>query len=158
MKMRVGARTPPELLAQDMRANGQLQWSPDGAWIAYNASGGLSIVSPDAKSRRIVDEQSWMAFSWSVDSQRLFGIRQSDDFKHLTFSSIEISSGKERVLGPDILPLPVAFQPVRGFTRVSPTTFIASIARVRSDVWLLQGFDAQTSLRDRLGALLSWRH
>jgi hypothetical protein len=55
------------------------------------------------------------------------------------------------------MPLPVAFQPVRGLTRVSPTTFLASIARVQSDVWLLEGFDIRPGLRDRLSGLFFWR-
>lgn len=98
-----------------------------------------------------------MGFAWSEDSQRLFGIRQSDDFKHLTFTSVDLKSSAERVLGAEVMPLPVALQPVRGFTRVSPTTFLASIARVHSDVWLLEGFDIRSGLRDRLTGLFFGR-
>ena len=71
----------------------------------------------------------------------LFGIRQSDDGKHLTFTSIDVRSGIERVLGENMMPFPVSAQPVRGFARVSPTTFVTSIIRVSSDIWLLDGFD-----------------
>jgi Tol biopolymer transport system component len=158
VKMRVGARTTAAtVLAADVRQNAQVQWSPDGTWIAFSGRGGLSVVSPDGQSTRVLQDESWMAFTWSADSERLFGIRQSDDFKHLTFTSVDVRSGAERVLGADVMPLPVAFQPVRGLTRVSPTTFLASIARVRSDVWLLEGFDIRPGLRDRLGALFFWR-
>jgi Tol biopolymer transport system component len=157
VKMRVGARTPPEVLAEGLRPNTQVQWSPDGAWIAFNGTGGLTVVSADGKLNRVLQEELWMGFAWSDDGQRLFGIRQSDDFKHLSFTSVELRSGTERVLGADIMPLPVAFQPVRGLTRISPTTFLASIARVHSDVWLLEGFDIRPGLRDRLGALFFWR-
>ena len=128
-----------------------------GAWIAFSGRGGLSVVSPDGKSTRVLQDESWMAFTWSADSERLFGIRQSDDFKHLTFTSVDVRSRAEHVLGADVRPLPVAFQPVRGLTRVSPTTFLASIARVQSDVWLLEGFDISSGIRDGLGALFFWR-
>ena len=94
-----------------------------------------------------------MGFAWSEDSHRLYGIRQSDDFKHLSFTSVDLTTSTERVLGAEIMALPVALQPVRGLTRVTPTTFLASIARVHSDVWLLEGFDIRTGLRDRLTAL-----
>src|SRR6185369_10073290 len=70
----------------------------------------------------VVLEEAWMAFAWSADSKRLHGIRQSDDLKHLTFTSVDVASGVERVLGPDIMPLPVSSRPVRGLTRTSPTT------------------------------------
>ena len=62
-KMRVGARTPPDVLAHDVRGSAQVQWSPDGAWIAFSGRGGLSIVSPDGKSTRVLQEESWMAFA-----------------------------------------------------------------------------------------------
>jgi serine/threonine protein kinase len=158
MKMRVGARTPSEVVATDILPESRVQWAPNGTWIAYNGRSGLSLVSPDGKSRRVLHEERWMAFTWSADSQRVYGIRASDDATHLTFTSIDIRSGAERVLGPDVMPLPVSGQPVRGFTRVSPTTFLASIARVRSDVWLLEGFQSPPTLWDRLVSPVSFRN
>ena len=157
-KMRVGARTSPEVVTSDLvPVSGGGQWAPDGAWIAYNGRGGLSVVSPDGKSTRVLHEQTWMAFGWSADSQRLYGIRQSDDYKHLTFTSVDSRSGAEHVLGPNFMPLPVSEQPVRGFTRMSPTTLLASIVKVRSDVWLLDGFDPQPGLWNRLTGALGLR-
>jgi len=134
-----------------------VQWAPDGAWIAYNSRSGLAIVSPDGQSSRMLHEQVWLAFSWAADSQRLYGIRQSDDLKHLTFTSVDIRSGTEHVLGPDIMPMPVAGQPVRGLTRVLPTTFVTSFVRVRSDVWMLNGFQPPPTLWDRLVSLVPFR-
>ncbi len=98
-----------------------------------------------------------MAFTWSADSQRVYGIRPSDDSTHLTFTSVDIRSGTEHVLKPDVMPAPVASLPVRGFTRVSPTTFLASIARVRSDVWLLDGFQSSLTLWDHLASAMPFR-
>jgi eukaryotic-like serine/threonine-protein kinase len=154
VKMRVGARTPAERITSDNIPFSGPQWSPDGGWIAYNGRGGLSLVSPDGKSTRVLREQTWLAFTWSADSQRLFGIRQSDDYQHLTFTSVEIRSGAEHVLGPDVMPLPTSSNPVRGLTRVSPTTFLASIVKVHSDVWLLEGFQPVPTLWERVTSLL----
>ena len=89
-KMRVGARTPAETLASDIVSFSPVQWAPDGSWIAYNGHSGLSLVSPDGKSTRVLHEQTWMAFTWSADSRRVYGIRQSDDFQHLTFTSVDV--------------------------------------------------------------------
>ena len=140
LKMRVGAKTPPQMLVRDVVPISPAKWAPDGAWIAFNARSGLSIVSPDGKTTRPVFEEPWIAFDWSADSQRLVGIRQSDDFKHLTFTSLDVRTGAEHILLPDVMLLPVASQPVRGFTRVSATTFLTSIVNVSSDIWLLEGF------------------
>jgi len=156
-RMRVGARTPPEVIASDHVLFSGPEWSPDGAWIAYNASGGLSIVSPDGKSTRVLREQTWLAFAWSIDSQRLFGLRQSDDSRHLTFTSVDIRSGTERVLGPNVMAFPISSQPVRGFTRVSPTAFLAGIVKVRSNVWLLNGFQPAPTLWETLTSFSSRR-
>ena len=154
VKMRVGARTPAEVITSDNIPYSGPQWSPDGGWIAYNGRGGLSLVSPDGKSMRVLREQTWLAFTWSADGQRLFGLRLSDDFKHLTFTSVDIRSGAEHVLGPDVMPLPTSSQPVRGLTRVSPTTFLASIVKVRSNVWLLEGFQPVPTPWERLTSVL----
>jgi Tol biopolymer transport system component len=156
-KMRVGARTPPTQIVSDAIPFSPVQWSPDGAWIAYNAINGLAIVPADGGPERTLHEQAWMAFTWSADSQRLYGFRQSDDFQHLTFTSVDVRSGTERVLAAEFMNLPVSGQPVRGITQTSPTTFLASIERVRSDVWLLEGFQPQVTIRDRVASALSFR-
>jgi Tol biopolymer transport system component len=158
MKMRVGARTPPDVVTSDVVPLSTVQWAPDGKWIAYNGRGGLSIITPDGQSRRVLHEQPWMAFAWSADSQRVYGIRQSDDLTHLTFTSVDLRSGAEHVIAPNVMPAPVARQPVRGFTRVSPTTFVASIVRVRSDVWLLDGFQPVPTWWDRLASAVRVRN
>ena len=156
-KTRLGTRTTPEVLARDIIPLSSVQWSPNDKWIAYNGRGGLSLVSPDGKSTRVVLDQPWMTFAWSQDSRLLYGIRQSDDFRHLTFASVDIESKAERILSADFMPLPVAGQPVRGFTRVSRTTFVTSISHVRSDIWLLDGFQPPRTLWDRLTDMLFLR-
>ncbi|PWT82286.1 MAG: hypothetical protein C5B57_08915, partial [Blastocatellia bacterium] len=158
-KMRVGARTPPQQLASDLVPFpfSPVQWAPDGSRIAYNSAKGLSVVSSDNTSVHAVHEQPWIGFAWSADSQRLFGIRTGEDFKHLTFTSVDVRSGSERVISANFMPYPISGQPVRGFTRISATSFLTSIAHVRSDVWLLEGFDAPPSVWDRFVDSLRFR-
>lgn len=139
-KMRVGAKVPPQVLSPDIVPLSPVKWAPDGEWIAFDSRGGLSIVSPDGVSTRTISDAPWIAFDWSGDSRQLIGIRQSDDFRHLTLSTIDIRSGVEHVLAANLMSMPVAAQPVRGFTRVSARTFLTSIVHVSSDIWLLEGF------------------
>jgi serine/threonine protein kinase len=154
-RKRPGAQTPAETIATDMAGFSPLQWSPDGLWIVYNSLNGLALVSPDGKQTRLLQEQSWMAFAWAADSQRVYGIRLSDDSQHLSVVSVDVRSGGERVHGPNFMALPVASRVVRGMTRSSPTTFLASIVHVRSDVWLLENFLPAKSLWDRLRAAMA---
>ena len=53
------------------------------------------------------------------------------------------------------MPLPVSGRLVRGITRTSSGTFLASIVRVRSDVWLLEGFLRPETLWDRLATAVT---
>ena len=59
VKMRVGARTPPEVLVADIVPFSPVQWAPDGAWIAYNGRDGLRSCRRTANRRgsftRVVD-------------------------------------------------------------------------------------------------------
>jgi Tol biopolymer transport system component len=152
MKSRVGAGGAPQVIASDIMPLSPSKWSPDGAWVAYNSRRGLSLASPDGKQNDVLAEEPWMAFAWSSDSRQLFGIRQSDDFKHLTFVAINTRTRAERVLIADLVPLPVAGRPVRGFARVSDTTFLTSIVHVSSDIWLLDGFSLPLKPWERLRA------
>jgi len=139
-KTRVGAKAPPQVLSPDIVPLSPVKWAPNGEWIAFDGRMGLSIVSPDGASTRTIAEEPWIAFDWSADSRQLVGIRQSDDFRHLTLTSIDVRSGAEHVLAASLMSMPVATQPVRGFTRVTAKSFLTSIVHVSSDIWLLEGF------------------
>jgi serine/threonine protein kinase len=152
-RARVGAKAPAEVLARDIVLESPVRWSPEGSWIAYNSATGLAIISPDGQSRRSVHEQTWFAFDWSLDGRRIYGIRASDDFRHLTFTSVDVASGAERVIADSFRPLPAWGPSVRGFTRVSATAFLTSIADMRSDIWIMEGLDNPANARNPLATL-----
>ena len=56
---------------------------------------------------------------------------------------IEVSaaSGDLRVLNADLGPIPIANQPIRGFSFAKDSGFLTSLASARSDIWLLEGFE-----------------
>jgi Tol biopolymer transport system component len=151
-KIRIGADAQPEVLATDVLSQSKLDWSPDGAWIAYSGSNGLAIVSADGKTNRSLLDKTMFGFAWSEDSRRLIGLRASDDLRYLTFTSVDIASRKESVIGAQLMPLPVGAEPVSGFTRLSSTRFATAISRVRSDVWVLDGFRPPLTLWDRVSS------
>jgi len=154
VKMRVGAKVAPETLVADIAPISPVKWSPSGEWIAYNGQNGLALVSADGRSNRPMYDEPLIAFAWSEDNRRLYGIRQSDDYKHLTFTSIDVESRSETVISQDFMAMPVAAQPVRGFARVSARSFMTSIVHVSSDIWLLDGFARPSSVWDRWAGLL----
>jgi Tol biopolymer transport system component len=87
-----------QVVVSDIVPLSPVTWSPNGAWIAYSGREGLSIVAPDGASAHAITDEPWMAYAWSEDSRRLFGIRPSDDFKHLTLTSVDVVTRSEHVL------------------------------------------------------------
>jgi Tol biopolymer transport system component len=152
-KALVGSREPPQVLRDNISAFARPQWSPDGRWIVCETAEGLSLVSPDTKEARILSEDTWLAYGWAVDGTHLYGIRQSDDLHRLMFASIDVTTKTERIINPNLGPIPLATPPIRGFSRMSQKSFATSLVHVRSDVWVLEGFERP---RSRLSRMTSW--
>jgi hypothetical protein len=158
VKARAGGEEAPVIIKEDSPYFTRPQWSPTGKWIACNTEEGLSLLSPDGKEAHTISQGAWLAYGWAKDGSRLYGIRRSDDLPRLELASIDIMSGKEQII-TDLGPLPLANFPVVGFSRISDKSFATSIVRVRSDVWLLEGFQAHVTFGQRLQDLARrlWR-
>jgi hypothetical protein len=55
-------------------------------------------------------------------------------------ASVDAQNGVERVINENLGAIPQANQPIRGFSRLKDRGFLTSIARVRSDIFLIEGF------------------
>jgi eukaryotic-like serine/threonine-protein kinase len=157
-KVPVGGRaTEPVVLQNPTTSFTRPQWSPDGRWILCEMKDGLGLISPDGKAGRIFGAEEWIAYTWSADAKRVYALRTTDDMHHLMLVSIDPQTGDQRVLNPNLGTLPKANQPIRGLSR-APGGLLTSMARARSDVWLLEGFSApEPSLLDRLWSQAPWR-
>ena len=111
---------------------------------------GLALVSPDGKQVRILSEDFWLAHGWGPDPTKVYGLRKTDDLHHFMLASIDIRTGNEQIINANLGPIPLANQPIRGFSWVRDKGFLFSIARVKSDIWLLEGFRPPQSFFDRL--------
>ena len=141
-RVRVGAGTPPEIILPALpRLGSRTAWSPDGRWIVCDTTDGLIVVSADGKERRLVSEDSWIAFTWSSDGRHLFGLRESDAKpRHYMLARLDAASGRETILDPDAGVIPPAYQPIRGLAMMGDRSLVTSVARARSDIWLVSGF------------------
>jgi hypothetical protein len=79
----------------------------------------------------------------------LYGIRASNDLRELILATIDIATGNEQVVAANLGPVPLESHPVRGFSLISAKSIATSIVRVRSDVWLLDGFTPRTGFFER---------
>ncbi|MGE5814134.1 MAG: hypothetical protein ACM36C_06580, partial [Acidobacteriota bacterium] len=141
LKQQVGSRAAPVVLVKSGIPIfvARPQWSPDGAWILCETVDGLSLVAPDGMRSRVIGSPGWFAYAWDADSRHIYGIRATDDQHHFMLVSLDSRTGAERTINPNLGTVPQALQPIRGFSRLRGRGFLTSIARVRSDIYLIEG-------------------
>ena len=88
---------------------------------------------------------------------RINGLRAGDDGRTLELLSIDIQTRRERVLRSDVGRLPRVALPVRGFSQTSHGTFLTSIARLQSEIYVLEGLQLPGPFSDWFGRLLGRR-
>ena len=57
-------------------------------------------------------------------------------------AALDLASGRERIINPEVGVIPPAWQPIRGLETDGDRTVITSVARARSDIWMLRGFES----------------
>jgi Tol biopolymer transport system component len=153
--MRVGSGAAPEIILPSTPEIGlRPQWSPDGKWISVETSEGMMIVSPDGKQKRLISEEFLMASAWAADTKHIYILREADKLRHYALSSLDIDTREERVINPDLGPIPHASQPIRGLTLSGRGTIATSVATARSDIWVMDNFVSPPGILDRW---LPWR-
>jgi Tol biopolymer transport system component len=150
VKRRVGSNADVVLSSNTLPLT-RLDWSPDGRAIVYMSSEGLAVVPAGGGPARVISEEPWFGYVWSSDSRRVIGVREANTARHFMLVAIDPATGQERILNPDLGVIPPASQPIRGLARMGPDAVVTSIARARSDIWMLEGF---APARSRFG--LGW--
>ncbi len=150
VKVRVGSGEPAVVLRKGTES-GVLDWSPTGEWIAWRTTNGWEVVSPDGQKNRALGFNETPAVVFSRDGKRLYGLRREQG--QAVLFAIEVASGKVSTIGPvgDINP-DSNLNPGLRFSLCSDgKSFITSVIRRRSDIWMLEGFDYRPSLLERVG-------
>src|SRR5262249_24605470 len=97
-----------------------------------------------------IGDPGWLAYEWGADGRRIYGLRPTDDQHHFMFVSVDVASGTERIINKNLGTIPTANQPIRGFARLHDRGFLTSVARLRSDIYLIEGVRLPPSLWQRL--------
>jgi Tol biopolymer transport system component len=143
-KIRVGG-TAPVILKTGVAPFARPQWSSDGRWLLCQTAEGLELIASDGSATRTLSRDEWFAYAWSADGTKVYGLRTADDLHHFLLASVQVATGRETTINANLGAIPQANQPIRGFSPLRRDGFLTSIARVRSDIWLLEGFDLPTS-------------
>jgi Tol biopolymer transport system component/predicted Ser/Thr protein kinase len=158
MKVRVGGNTPATLLTYMSRLS-PVRWSPRGDWIAYRDGDKLRVVSPDGKQSRSVSEKAWETYGWSKNGAALFGIR-FDENRRQILARIDIETAGETKIA-DLGAIPPAFYVAerlntfsyRGFSlHPDGKSFLTSVLRVKTQIFIMENFDRGTRQLDWLWA------
>jgi eukaryotic-like serine/threonine-protein kinase len=155
-RARVGVAAPPEVIRENIAPFTHPQWSPDNQWIACNTPQGLTLIAPDGKSFRLLDEDLWFVYGWTADSSNLYGIKQDpDDLHRFMLVAVDVRSRRQRIINRNLAPVPPVNAPVKGFTRMSTGNFATSLVHVKSELWLLDDFQSPVGFFDRLRTWLT---
>ncbi len=147
VKARVGTTERVEVL-QEPLAFSRPAWSPDGKWIATQTEDGMVRVPADGGMPEVLSTLPILAVLWRSDSRHVVALTESETPGHFSMVEIDATSGDVRVLNADLGAVPIANQPIRGFSFHREQGFLTSLASARSDIWLMEGFQPpQRTLR-----------
>ena len=147
VKVRAATSQASTPLRTDGVSSAAPRWSPVSDWITWETTKELLLVSADGKSERRLEQdlwpdEPWLAHTWSNDGREIIGIKETLERRlHLVSVPVEKRFGQARNLA-DLGPSPAVNNPVRGLS-LSPDgkSVITSIARLRGDLWLVNGLD-----------------
>lgn len=149
-----GQATPVLLKSYPNNSAGQPilipSWSPTGEWIAFADE----LISPDAAAVMRLGARGSAHYVFSADGKLVYGIRSQAD-RNLLFS-IDLKRGTERIigdLGAQLRPVDVMTPSIRYSLSPDGKSFVYTIGKSSSNIWLLEGFNARAGFLSRLG----WR-
>jgi eukaryotic-like serine/threonine-protein kinase len=157
--VRTNGDAAPTLL-RDNAYHGLPAWSPDGGWIAFADDKGWNVISPDGKTTKFLGALPTHSLVFSRDSKRLYGIEDAPTYgdsglfsgdRAILFSIDPATLEKKIIkdLGPDGIPR-TNFAPGIRYTLTPDGQNLTYVtAKVRNDLWMLQGF-RQPGWFDRL--------
>ena len=139
IKARVGTTERVELM-QGAVAFSRPAWSPDGQWIATQNDDGLVRIPSGGGRPELITAAPILGVTWRTEG-RLLALTESETPGHFAMIEIDAATGDSRVVNGDLGSIPIANQPIRGFSFLAAHGFLTSLASARSDIWLLEGFE-----------------
>ncbi|MEZ5291358.1 MAG: protein kinase [Vicinamibacterales bacterium] len=139
-KARVGAAGESVHLLDNLLSFTPVIWSADGQWIYCETPDGLSRVSAQGGEPELISSEPALALAPAEDGQQLYVLTASETSGHFALARIEPATRDVRIVHPDLGPVPIANQSIRGFSFLKGEGFLTSMAKARSDIWLIEDF------------------
>jgi Tol biopolymer transport system component len=129
-------------------------WSPAGDWILCGQRDGLAVFSADGQQERRFGSEYGPVAAWSQDGSHLYVTRSNGDTRQ--FGTLRWESGQfrlivelpweHRLLAPNLMTRTFSMAP-------DGKSITTTVLKVDTDLWIVEGFDAQPGLFD----WLPWR-
>ena len=150
VKIRLGSEEAVTLIDQVIPFT-RPTWSPDGRWIACESNEGLVKVPADGGAKIVMLAEPPLAYAWSPDGRRLLALVDAEEaLGHMALVEIDAVTHHVKTLNADLGTIPIARTPIRGFSVVKGQGILTSLARARSDIWILEGFQPPASWIGRI--------
>jgi len=155
VKLRPQAGAVPIPLAESSRvfnAQARTDWSPRGDWILFvGAEPGLTLISPDGRSQRMLSTRTPNVYGFSKDGARVYAVIHNTTISAPEWQLlyIDVATSAETMLAA--VDLPPAVSSVIDFSmHPDGRRFLFTGGTFNYDIWMLEGFEQQKPLLDRL--------
>jgi hypothetical protein len=118
----------------------------------------LTLISSDGVKEDVVTQRLLLAYDWDKSGTYINGLRAVGDGLTLELLSINVRTHAETILNSNVERLPRVGTPIRGFSETSHGTFLTSIGRLRSEIYVLEGLELPSPFSDWLRWLLGRHH
>ena len=149
-KVRVGTKETVTLIDDRVTPFSRSTWSPNGEWIVSETFDGLVRISAGGGTPEVILAEPLLAYAWAPDSRRIVALAEGETIGRIALIELDTITREVRTLNPDLGSIPIANQPIRGFSFMKGQGFLTSLASARSDIWLLEGFQAPASWIGRI--------
>jgi Tol biopolymer transport system component len=143
LKMRLGSSEPPLVLIDSIPTifGCLVEWSPTEDVIAHDSPEGLSLISADGKTRRLLSKQRALAIAWAPNGRTIYALlRDATGVSTAGVSSIDVASGEMKLVRPldPTMTFSVPTSPgLRLALNPAGTRLLTTVLRQRSDLWML---------------------
>jgi len=141
LKRRVGSTDDPDVVIDSIAAlwGAHMEWSPAGDWIAHDAPEGLSVVSPDGKTRRVLTKERPRAIAWAPGGKTLYAVLVTGST--FTVAAVDVAAGHVRTirsLDPSLNVISALNPGLRMTLHPDGKRLLTTVGRARMDIWMLE--------------------
>jgi hypothetical protein len=162
MIVKTSGNATPSVLKENIIGRYLPDWSPSGEWITYRDEHGWWLISPNAKTSKLLGMMETPYLAFSKDSKLLYGIKTGEiegNVERATLFSLDPVTLKQKVireLGKELAPRSSSRPGIRFSVAPDGKSFIYPTNYYREDLWMLTGY-RQPGWRARISDLFGLR-